>query len=82
MPSITTFTYTIEDLAYTANQVKDVLATKLNLPVLDDYLIVVQKPSVFGRFKKWLNLDQEAIKQDSVVFCILSKNLNVEEKEK
>lgn len=80
MPSITTFTYTTEDLAFTANQVKDVLAVKLNLPVLDNYLIVVQKPSVFGRFKKWLGLDDDDLREDRVVFCVLSKNLNVEDK--
>ena len=81
MPTLSTWTYTLEDLNRTANQVKDVLAVKLNLPVLDNFLIVVQKPSVFGRFKKWLCASPEDLKEDLVVFCVVSKNLVVEKEE-
>ena len=83
VPSLTTFTYTLEDLNYTANQVKDLLAYTLKLPVLDDYLVVVQRPSHFGRFKKWLGLPIDEVKKDEIQFCVVSKHLTVEkEKEK
>ena len=75
MPSITTFTYTLEDLGFTANQVKDFLSSKLDLPILDDYLIVVQKPTYLGKFKKWLNLSSDELKDNAVTFCLVSKNL-------
>lgn len=73
MSTISTWTFTIEDLTATANQVKDLLSTKLSLPELDNFVIVVQRPSALGRFKKWVGLSKEDDKADSVCYAVLKK---------
>lgn len=78
MPSISTWTFTLEDLTANANQVKDLLASRLNLPELDDYAIVVQKPSVMGRFVSWLGLSKEDTLADNATLFLVRK---VERKE-
>ena len=73
MPSISTWTFTLEDLTANANQVKDLIASKLNLPELDDYAIVVQKPSAMGRFVRWLKLSKEDEEFDNATLFLVCK---------
>jgi hypothetical protein len=73
MPSISTWTFTLDDLTANANQVKDLIANKLNLPELDDYAIVVQKPSAMGRFSKWLGFSKEDTNRDLAALFIVRK---------
>ena len=47
---MTAYTFGHDELNALANQIKDVLADKLNLPQLDKAVVVIAKPSVFGRF--------------------------------
>lgn len=72
MPTLTTWTFTIEDLTSTANQIKDLLATKMNLPELDNVVIVAQRPSAVGRFVRWLNPTRDAAKDDLVCYTVLT----------
>ena len=46
---IATFNMSEEDLTAFANQVKDILGDALDLPALDDYVVTVTKPNIFGR---------------------------------
>lgn len=73
MPSISTWTFTLDDLTTNANQVKDLIARKLNLPELDDYAIVVQKPSAMGRFVRWFNLSKEDKEFENATLFIVRK---------
>lgn len=73
MTSISTWTFTLDDLTYNANQVKDLIARKLNLPELDDYAIVVQKPSTMGRFVRWFNLSKEDKEFENATMFLVRK---------
>lgn len=80
MPMLTTWTFTIDDLTSTANSVKDLIASKLNLPELDNYAIVAQRPSALGRFAKWAGIVKDDLKDDKVTYFLVSK-YQVKEKE-
>jgi hypothetical protein len=51
-----------EDLTQIANQVKDQLCERLDIPKLDDYVVIVTEPNIFGRaFNKVTNKESNAV---------------------
>ena len=48
-----------EQLTGLANQIKDELASRLNLPELNMVVVVIGKPSMFGRFANWWDKKDE-----------------------
>lgn len=44
------YQYDETGLTRLANKVKDQLASALNIPELDDHVVVIQEPGIFGRF--------------------------------
>ena len=52
------YQHTDSELGAFANQVKDVLADRMNLPILDDVVVVIAEPSWFGKLSAlWKGLD-------------------------
>lgn len=50
MATLNTYTMLDSDLQRFANTVKDRLAEQLNLPDLNNYLVIVSSPSTWGNF--------------------------------
>lgn len=51
MASLMTYTMMDSDLQNFANNVKDAIAQQLECPELNNYLVIVGRPSLWGQFK-------------------------------
>lgn len=61
MATLNSYSMLASDLQCFANSVKDAIALQLNMPDLDNFLVVVGEPSIWGRFKNKIIGDKQNV---------------------